>query len=343
MSRRNGTQASVRPLCCPHSCLPADSPAEAVLYPHLPAALAELPVCVHAHSPENILSTSSLGHRFLLLWGWPGGGGSVVQPLLCPPYPHSCPRPAAPPLGSRWPLALLDVLPTTPQAHLEVSCSISGTVSGQATSRVEAHLTLESPSAPKRRAFLLPPGQTQLLLLLQRLPGQLSPSPGLFALLPQVPGCRAPVLVPGHTAHPLRQHPGPSTQAAALLSELRGDHAQRGGGRQDQHRGVPAPVPRPQVELHHHQQQPGHLRPRAGQRYASGVGGRAACWCSRPKPAALLCPRVSPAPPTGGRCCTRLVISASLMWFLPMVTGAEGAPGAQEGHRITPISLTCPP
>lgn len=74
-----------------------------------------------------------------------------------------------------------------------------------------------------------------------------------------------------------------------------------------------------------------------------GGGGVAACWCSRPKPAALLCPRVSPAPPTGGWCCTRLVISASLMWFLPMVTGAEGAPGAQEGHRITPISLTCPP
>lgn len=31
------------------------------------------------------------------------------------------------------------------------------------------------------------------------------------------------------------------------------------------------------------------------------------------------------------------------MWFLPMVTGSEGVPGAKEGHRITQISLTSLP
>ena len=86
-------------------------------------------------------------------------------------------------------------------------------------------------------------------------------------LLPQVPGCWTPVLFPGDTAHPLRQHPRLSTQAAAFLPELRGDHAQRGRGHQNQHPGVPTPVPWPPLELHHYQQQPGHLWPRAGQRY----------------------------------------------------------------------------
>lgn len=82
-------------------CLPANSPTEAVLNSHLPVALAELPVCVHAHSPVNILSTSSLGHMFLLLWGWPRDGGSVIQPLLCPPDPHSLLQTSSPSSGQQ--------------------------------------------------------------------------------------------------------------------------------------------------------------------------------------------------------------------------------------------------
>lgn len=44
----------------------------------------------------------------------------------------------------------------------------------------------------------------------------------------QVPGHRTPILVPGHSSHSLCQHPWPGAQAAALLPQLCGDHAQRG-------------------------------------------------------------------------------------------------------------------
>lgn len=80
----------------------------------------------------------------------------------------------------------------------------------------------------------------------------------------QVLGNRSPVFLPGHSAHPLREHPGPGAQAAALLSELRGDHAQRGRRGQDWDPGMPAPVSREKVELHHRQRQLGHLWARAG-------------------------------------------------------------------------------
>lgn len=89
-----------------------------------------------------------------------------------------------------------------------------------------------------------------------------------FLLSSQVTSGGPPVLITGVPAHPLRQHPGPGPQAAAVLSELRGDNAQRGRGREDRDPGVSAPVQRPTLELHHHRQS-GHIWTGARQRYHS--------------------------------------------------------------------------
>lgn len=80
----------------------------------------------------------------------------------------------------------------------------------------------------------------------------------------QVLGNWSPVFLPGDSAHPVREHPGPGAQAAALLSELRGDHAQRGRRCKDWDPGMPAPVSREKVELHHRQRQLSHLWACAG-------------------------------------------------------------------------------
>ncbi|KAL7881053.1 hypothetical protein SRHO_G00033070, partial [Serrasalmus rhombeus] len=80
-----------------------------------------------------------------------------------------------------------------------------------------------------------------------------------------VSGSWSSVLVSGLSAHPLQLHSRPGAQAAALLQELCGDHAQRGAGGEDRHPGVPAPVPGPPLELHHRQRQPGHIRTCSGQ------------------------------------------------------------------------------
>lgn len=75
----------------------------------------------------------------------------------------------------------------------------------------------------------------------------------------QVTSSGPPVLVTGHSAHPLWQHPRSGAQAATLLPELRGNHAQCSRGGQDWHSRVPASVQRPTLELHHGQWQSGHF------------------------------------------------------------------------------------
>lgn len=325
---------------------PSGFPRRSCLVSTFPAAPAELPVCVHAHS-LRIFGARLPWDIYFYFCG--AGLGVGVGGLW---FSHCCAHLTLTPAPDQQPLLWEASGPQpsvmySPPFHrhilsfvLNLGYSIGTSyLAGGSTSHPGTHKGKGLPAPPRADPASAPASEA----------ARAAPhSPGLFAPLPQVPGCRAPVLVPGDTAHPLRQHPGPRPQTAALLPELRGDHAQCGRGRQDQHRGVPAPVPRPQVELHHYRQQPGHLWPRAGQRYASR-GEVAACWCRRPEPAALLCPRVPPAPGHGSSTSnrwavgTRLVIWASLMWFLPMVPGAEGASGAQEGHGITQISLTCPP
>lgn len=82
----------------------------------------------------------------------------------------------------------------------------------------------------------------------------------------QVPGTGAAVLLSGLPTHPVRLYPRPGAQAAAILSQLHRNHAQRCGRHQAGDSGVPAPVQGPAMELHHHQGQPGHLWTRARQR-----------------------------------------------------------------------------
>lgn len=84
----------------------------------------------------------------------------------------------------------------------------------------------------------------------------------------QVAGSGAAVLLPGLPTHPMRLHPRPGAQAAAILSQLHRNHAQRCRRRQAGDPGVPAPVQGPAVELYHHQGQPGHLWTCARQRYS---------------------------------------------------------------------------
>lgn len=95
---------------------------------------------------------------------------------------------------------------------------------------------------------------------------QLSLNVALTLCASQVPGPRAAVLVPGLPTHPVRLYSRPGAQAAAFLPQLHRDHAQRRRGRQAGDPGVPAPVQGPPMELHHHQGQPGHFWPSAGQR-----------------------------------------------------------------------------
>lgn len=69
----------------------------------------------------------------------------------------------------------------------------------------------------------------------------------------QVLGNWSPVFLPGDSAHPLREHPRTGTQAATLLSELCGDHAQCSRRGEDWDPGVPTPISREKVELHDRQ------------------------------------------------------------------------------------------
>lgn len=69
----------------------------------------------------------------------------------------------------------------------------------------------------------------------------------------QVLGNWSPVFLPGDSTHPLREHPRTRTQAATLLSELCGDHAQCGRRGKDWDPGMPTPVSREEVELHDRQ------------------------------------------------------------------------------------------
>lgn len=82
----------------------------------------------------------------------------------------------------------------------------------------------------------------------------------------QVAGTGAAVLLSGLPTHLMRLHPRPGAQAAAILSQLHRNHAQRCGRRQAGDSGVPAPVQGPAMELYHHQGQAGHLWTGARQR-----------------------------------------------------------------------------
>lgn len=85
--------------------------------------------------------------------------------------------------------------------------------------------------------------------------------PFLPLCVPQVPGTGAAVLVPGLPTDPVWFYPRPGTQAAAILSQLHRDHAQRRRRRQAGDPGMPAPVQGPAMELYHHKGQPGYLWP----------------------------------------------------------------------------------
>lgn len=78
-----------------------------------------------------------------------------------------------------------------------------------------------------------------------------NPSPPCF--LWQVSRSGPPVLFTGYPTHPLQLHPWLGPQTAPFLPQLRGNNAQCGGGGENRHPGVPAPVPRPQMELHDYQ------------------------------------------------------------------------------------------
>lgn len=84
----------------------------------------------------------------------------------------------------------------------------------------------------------------------------------------QVLGNWSPVFLSGDSAHPLWEHPRTGPQAATILSELCGDHAQRSRRGEDWDPRVSTPISREEVELHNCQWQLGHLRTRARQRWA---------------------------------------------------------------------------
>lgn len=84
----------------------------------------------------------------------------------------------------------------------------------------------------------------------------------------QVLGDWSPVFLSGDSAHPLWEHPRTGPQAATILSELCGDHAQRSRRGEDWDPRVPTPISREEVELHNCQWQLGHLRTCARQRWA---------------------------------------------------------------------------
>lgn len=75
----------------------------------------------------------------------------------------------------------------------------------------------------------------------------------------QVPGPWAAVLIPRIPTHPVWLHTWLGAKTTALLPQLHRDHAQCSGGSQTGNSGVSAPVPRPQVELHHYQGQSSHI------------------------------------------------------------------------------------
>lgn len=66
----------------------------------------------------------------------------------------------------------------------------------------------------------------------------------------QVLGNWSPVFLSGDSAHPLWEHPRTGPQAATILSELCGDHAQRSRRGEDWDPRVSTPISREEVELH---------------------------------------------------------------------------------------------